>query len=139
MTPEEGDVGRPRMKFLLDGRSERQPARQGCRKGGEGTGATSSASTSAPNGSPRLRLTDDAGEVALNLLLPALGALGEASQERDGTALRETADDNPLRVEIKRVLGDERLDRIGRRDETLAVLVGRVRQLVERREVEPAL
>jgi hypothetical protein len=53
--------------------------------------------------------------------------------------LRETADDNPLRVEIKRVLGDERLDRIGRRDETLAVLVGRVRQLVERREVEPAL
>jgi hypothetical protein len=99
----------------------------------------SSASRSAPNGSPRLRLTDDAGEVALNLLFPALGALGEASQERDRTALRETADDNPLRVEIKRVLGDERLDRIGRRDETLAVLVGRVRQLVERREVEPAL
>lgn len=85
------------------------------------------------------RRTDDAGEVALDLLLAAFGALRQAREERDGAALREAADDDAARVEVERVLGDERLERVGRRDQALAVLVRRVGELLERRQVEPAL
>lgn len=75
--------------------------------------------------------TDNTSNVPLHLPFPPFITFRQTRQQTHSAPLREPSDDDPLRVEVERVLSDERLEGVGGGVQAGDVFGGGVGELVE--------